>query len=319
MNAASWIDDFLVCYAVADNADLQIERGYLIKESNLPASIFKFRGVTDFALDNLQNDTVWLNSPANYNDPYDCAATISALEVGLSDFGKLPDHLFDPLRQLVSDAEIADARSSADPFDAILRLVITRDPKLTGTNPDALVATMKDAFRHVMQPRLEASIGTMRDNIKMCSFSERNDTLLMWSHYAQNHRGFCIEYDVSSLDPFIRRMLFPVIYRRERFDATPYHRSLKVERFNNLYGVIQALFKAPEWGYEQEWRFVLGHGILAEEQNYEFGTPCRVHLGPLISDTDREKVSAICSARGIAMSKMKLSSTEYTMISEPIT
>jgi len=44
--------------------------------------------------------------------------------------------------------------------------------------------------------------------------NEKKDNILMWSHYAKNHTGFCIEYDHKSLvsgAPRLR-LLYPVFY-----------------------------------------------------------------------------------------------------------
>ncbi len=45
----------------------------------------------------------------------------------------------------------------------------------------------------------------------------------MWSHYADEHRGFCIEYAVADLPSIAQRLLFPIIYREEIFDSTKFH------------------------------------------------------------------------------------------------
>jgi hypothetical protein len=34
---------------------------------------------------------------------------------------------------------------------------------------------------------------------KVSSSSEVSDSILMWSHYADNHRGFCVEYGLRGL------------------------------------------------------------------------------------------------------------------------
>ena len=56
-----------------------------------------------------------------------------------------------------------------------------------------------------------------RKREKVCSFSAVNDSLLMWSHYGDNHRGFCIEYDLGTLsaEHFFCKNLYPVFYAKE--------------------------------------------------------------------------------------------------------
>lgn len=48
-------------------------------------------------------------------------------------------------------------------------------------------------------------------NIKICSLSPTYDNFLMWSHYSNEHKGICIEYDISNfkkLNPNIERLIF---------------------------------------------------------------------------------------------------------------
>ena len=55
--------------------DAQFERAFALKRINLPKKIYKYRAINEYALENIQSDSVWLCSPDSYNDPYDCAIT----------------------------------------------------------------------------------------------------------------------------------------------------------------------------------------------------------------------------------------------------
>jgi len=37
-------------------------------------------------------------------------------------------------------------------------------------------------------------------NSSVCCFSEENDNILLWSHYANNHEGICLEYETIEYD-----------------------------------------------------------------------------------------------------------------------
>ena len=61
-------------------------------------------------------------------------------------------------------------------------------------------------------------------SIHVACFSETKESILMWSHYADNHKGFCVEYDFKELgisNPFAR-FIFPVIYTDTIFDMKDY-------------------------------------------------------------------------------------------------
>ena len=52
-----------------------------LKNQNLPKKIYKYREVTEYSLYNLCDNSVWVNSPIEYNDPYDCAGSFDMEEL----------------------------------------------------------------------------------------------------------------------------------------------------------------------------------------------------------------------------------------------
>lgn len=114
-----------------------------------------------------------------------------------------------------------------------------------------------------------------RDFLLTC-FSEDVKSILMWSHYADSHKGFCVEYDMEKVSQIYRDFLFPVIYQDQCYDFTEmaimldnsYYRAMKAIEIlnidtnyclkdvtNNIY--VPLLVKAKEWSYEKEWRIVV--------------------------------------------------------------
>jgi len=66
----------------------------------------------------------------------------------------------------------------------------------------------------------------------------------MWSHYAENHRGICLEFNVMN-NLFISAV--EVLYRSRYPLWAPY----SATEYN---AIEMALTKAAEWSYEQEFR-----------------------------------------------------------------
>lgn len=85
------------------------------------------------------------------------------------------------------------------------------------------------------------------------SLAERWDCPLMWSHYADEHRGLCIEYDTTeNACPNIKA----VDYRRPRSIKVSDLVEWKVNGSANAAKAIYDTFffaKAPQWRYEREW------------------------------------------------------------------
>lgn len=60
---------------------------------------------------------------------------------------------------------------------------------------------------------MQTPIGLKQMSAVAC-FSEAINSIIMWSHYTQNHEGFALEYDFNVLTEVMRThsYVFPVIY-----------------------------------------------------------------------------------------------------------
>ena len=88
--------------------------------------------------------------------------------------------------------------------------------------------------------------------------SETNNSTLMWSHYSDNNRGICIEYDFEQIknNPLFY-CLYPVCYTQTPISVYDLIRRNK-ETFSIELGVLVSILnKAVCWEYEREWRLVL--------------------------------------------------------------
>lgn len=320
-----WIDEFISCLDCANASEMEIEKGFLIKEQHIPTRLYKFRAVNQYALDNLQNDTVWLNSPDKYNDPYDSAATISLTE---SFNVTLKHHLedipgFDRLAQIIPADEIEKLRTAPNPMRQISRKVLESDPNISKDKIPEMLNDLEAAIHHIMAPTHSRLLEHVRSSIKICSFAATMAPITMWSHYADQHKGFCVEYNMAKMPAgdIRRRMLFPVIYKASLFDCTKYlAEALKeISRFNNVFAQLQALYKSAEWAYEQEWRLVFIGGVIREETNYPMAPVNRVYLGAKMPDGDRQRLIAICQSKDIECLQMHLKDDRFELEAEPIT
>jgi len=89
-------------------------------------------------------------------------------------------------------------------------------------------------------------------HIGVISFSETYDNLLMWSHYANEHKGIVIAFDENEVSFKYKEKLKTVKYRKR----IPYH-LLEVDILNDK-SIIQLFeYKSDEWIYEKEHRIIL--------------------------------------------------------------
>jgi hypothetical protein len=137
--------------------------------------------------------------------------------------------------------------------------------------------------------RFESDIMAKRRQFGVFCMTHKNDNILMWAHYAGNHKGFCIEFQTGS--SFFARAQ-EVRYENERPQA-------------NLLGPWEALTehatralltKAKDWHYEDEWRIIdldSGPGI----QKCPPESISGVILGSRISSSDRQRIKEWCRNR----------------------
>ncbi len=159
------------------------------------------------------------------------------------------------------------------------------------------------------------SLKSFKDRIAITCYSENSDSILMWSHYARNHQGFCVEYDfgdVSLLGPkhYDRNysmILAPVIYgKRELIEITN-------NQENDSYAILKMVYsKAFDWIYEQEWRQVL---ITQQALNGGFLSPSAdiktIVLGCKIDSFVEKIIYRMCLEKGIKLEKMRMHEDKF--------
>ena len=77
----------------------------------------------------------------------------------------------------------------------------------------------------------------------------------MWAHYANNHHGMCVEYDLLEINEQLQFTPVPVIYSAERVCFESLH-SKTAERDMTKFFIESLTSKSPEWSYEKEWRII---------------------------------------------------------------
>lgn len=86
-------------------------------------------------------------------------------------------------------------------------------------------------------------------NFGIYTLTTKNSNLLMWSHYANSHKGFCVGFNTEKLFKLVMGTIGPVIYD----NVMPF-----VPMFEEgLEGITRLLnTKSKDWKYEDEYRMV---------------------------------------------------------------
>lgn len=165
----------------------------------------------------------------------------------------------------------------------------------------------------------EEDLMYLRDMFYVSCFSTNPYSALMWGHYAEKHKGFCIEYDVKSL-PENMRILLPVIYTEKPFDASMILDMRGIE--DNFAMLCPYLFKSADWKYEKEWRiFVKNTG--EQQQPLILNAPNAISgiymgLKSCLYDKQYEDVEKWCEENNVKIYQMERTYLSFDLVSEEI-
>lgn len=126
---------------------------------------------------------------------------------------------------------------------------------------------------------------------------------LMWAHYADGHKGFCIEFDYSNENEETL-LPFPVLYSKD-IVKMPWKYCLTsngVESPEFTASIMQAtLTKDEVWKYENEWRILLPNNF---EQDHKMPKISCVYLGALCSSENEDKILEIAKKNEFVVKRM---------------
>lgn len=209
---------------------------------------------------------------------------------------------------------LAMSKSFNDPFDCLSHFDIDKlfnSPKFRKSVLSQKPYLRESDFFNLDRKFVKQEIlKGLREDFRATCFSEEWNSILMWGHYADCHKGFCIEYDTSNLSGLKKSKFFPVLYQKDQVDITY---SLINETPNA--GLISIVGKAQEWEYEKEWRMIV---LRRESQNlFYFRKEIKsVILGLNCEEENRNKVCAWAQEHGKKIFQTKISSGKYEIIKE---
>src|ERR1700690_3587064 len=108
----------------------------------------------------------------------------------------------------------------------------------------------------------------------------------MWSHYADGHRGLCLEFDTIYLPFNDPQKLKKVIYSNDRPVLNPVEFLIK-DRIE----ITPLITKSKKWKYEKEWRLITRNGNTAIEYNSRALTG--IYFGCSMLDDQKRKIATM--------------------------
>lgn len=142
----------------------------------------------------------------------------------------------------------------------------------------------------------------LADFIYVLCFSANDQSLLMWSHYADHHRGAILTFD-NQRSPSLLNRVEPVRY----LQSFPQHDDLSGTVSSHLGRPVNVkewtdntlLTKSKEWTYEQEYRVLVRVGERDEDALVQIPTECLVSvvLGCRMSESETSELATLTAER----------------------
>lgn len=221
-----------------------------------PEYIFHYTNI-HAAIKILEQRKLRLGSPKNANDPYDCMDTL--WQTRTPEFvQKLRDNYLRDLTGPIQWRKVPAAyrKSLGESRARLSALPPSKRTSEVNNIVDQLVADHASG-------KDDSDFRYLRHRLRVCSFSEVPDNMLMWAHYAQKQAGCVLEFRTSVLEQHWKRPLCKVNYVESPPcfvpDPTVYLDRLRMDGGRPPLSTPDVeswtCSKAMCWEYEREWRF----------------------------------------------------------------
>ncbi|HXW73145.1 MAG TPA: DUF2971 domain-containing protein [Methylocella sp.] len=201
-----------------------------------PPKLYKYCPFGVFALRALTEAEVFYCEPKNFNDPLDCKPNIE-IDVDVGSLEKLcAKFLLQTHSEEAAHEKIQGCRWFA--WD---------EHRESGKNQE-------DCYKKSLACEIKESLDSEWETKGVLCLSETWNSPLMWSHYADQHRGLCIEYDTSAVQ---HPTLGPVDYRSQGSIKASELVEWKLRGSQEAEQRVHTQYffsKASQWRYEREWR-----------------------------------------------------------------
>lgn len=253
-----------------------------------PARLYKFFGPDLERFESVKNNKFWYSAPSRFNDPYD------------SDFPVNQDLFFNSLvRQKTQEKGIRVGSTAWKEMQA-------ETPKIT--------------------KQVRQYLDEIRRTTAITCFTEDDDSQLMWTHYAYDHRGISVAYDLIKIYSELKICPVPVIYSKDRVCLTSIDlNDVETSSLSFLAGSLTS--KSPEWSYETEWRLIQNESLYGSDWDAKKGggllpgvKPAAITFGCAVDRNGEfaQAVEAYCRENSVDLYKMEKHPTEYRLIKTPV-
>lgn len=339
-----WVNEYFRLVFSENATNKSIFKSEIIKNKKLTeiGSLYRYRKQTDIErliLSLEQNETpqLWFSNPCDFNDPFDTwhpnvCTKIPKMMDGIVDYyyNKIcassnlndseKDECYNLCKSCTSCSNLSDLISKIS--DIFMRYCHNIDRK----------TVLRNIEMEIKQPIIDAYTNIQKKSGVAC-FSEVPDSILMWSHYGDSHKGVCLEYTFQTLNNFIinnkgdplTKFIYPINYKTDLSEHIGLtcqlvlmfmHNKKPKMDFGRVEFMRHTLTKATEWSYEREWRILVAYNRPEQSsiERYLKLLPDCIYLGAKISNNYEDKIRHLCEIKGIRVKKMQMADYSYELI-----
>lgn len=296
------------------------------QDALVPLFLYKYRPFDGFALDMLEKGYMYLCPAEKLDDPSECTADFSVqdfyhLETGLIKF-KCIEMILEQIKPYTTEENLQRVRNIvfrvATPSGMVRRnFLLDASCEIQDLVPEVDTAPLINFLGSIPEkfddPKIKEQLEKLlalayhaRQGMGICSLSALKNSNEMWHNYADDTKGYCIEYDLRGYENV--NLLFPVVYQdnRETNIVTNMVAAFIGQMIVGMsYGQIAAdrsqfmrmfLTKDTKWASQKEWR-------LLGDANDKLPAPIvhAVYLGKNMTDQNKKQMLDCCQAHDIAV------------------
>lgn len=295
--------------------------------------IYKYTSL-ESAIKILESNAVALNNPQNYNDPFDSVIDFDNKDIKRSISIIAEYYLIQEFLKLLNNKSIRIGLFTKllmkwVRFGINLYLKFYKMKKYYDSIPGAQLLTRWiisyatkngdksfDELQKKYTNDIILKVREARNNSLISCFCKRYDSILMWSHYGDKHKGICIEYDRPKKDFYDvkyskKRCIFNLEETTRRFLGYMLSNEQVDINDENLIKCISKPFivKSKEWKYEEEVRCILSsnsEGVSKNEDLNIYMMPTKItkiYIGCKIDEFSSEykKLLQLTTSKNIEM------------------
>ena len=308
-------------------------------QTNKPKSLFHYRRCSEYTIEAFRENKIYFNTANNFNDPYDCLVycDIDAISRNITNMIEFPN--IQRLQRNINSTEFLNTKPVQMPQEKAEQLIETLKGKDLQIIVDSIPKESWGALASILKDTVKELATSYKNyyqtEMPLVCLSEKYNNVLMWAHYADNHKGFVIEYDSNTLKTDCMQcpqgkdfttcpewkqvMLLPILYTNQRYDATQYIYDNTLIKIFNMTGIKNVwqlkddfaqykinIFKQKSWAYEKEWRLQL---YKTNRDNFIKSKPAAIYLGCRISKCYEDILVKYAQEQHIRIYKMNENSS----------